>query len=442
MTTIIPRLARLVSAFIPIFAAILFLIRPSAMTAQAEDWPQWGGTQRDIVWRESGIVKTLPTTGLLPRVWSTPIGEGYSGPAVADGRVYITDRLARQNTERVLCLDAESGEILWKHEYPARYTIAYAAGPRSTPVVDGDRVYTIGAMGHMFCFDAKSGDVLWQKSFFDDYRTPIPQWGMVASPLVDGDQLITLVGGAGGALVVSFDKATGRELWRSLNDPDVGYCPPVMLTFGGKRQVIIWHPRAVTSIDPQDGSPIWSVPYRVKAALCVPMPRQIGNRLFVTSFYNGPRMIEVSDDGTSAKIVWSGRSNSEERTDGLHSIMPTPVVTEDHIYGVCSYGQLRCLDAKTGRRIWETREATGDGRWWNAFLIPHEDRYFLHNEQGDLIIANLSPKGYEEISRARLVEPTRRVNERMTIWSHPAFAMKSVFARNDREIVRVNLAAD
>jgi outer membrane protein assembly factor BamB len=409
-------------------------------TVPANDWPQWGGPQRDGVWREKGIVKTLPTKGLLPRVWSTPIGEGYAGPAVANGRVYVMDRLKAEGNERVLCLDAANGRILWQHRYRVRYTVAYDAGPRMTPLVDRDRVYTIGAQGHMFCFDATNGDVLWKKYFVDDFKTTIPQWGMVASPLVDGNQLITLVGGAGKALVVSFDKMTGEELWRALEDSEPGYAPPMLFTFHNVPQVIIWHPHAVSSLDPANGEVNWQIPFEVKAGLCVPAPRQIGNRLFLTAFYNGPRMIEVGAGGKSAKIVWKGNSNSEIRTDGLHSIMPTPWVNETHIYGICSYGQLRCLDAKTGKRIWETWEATGEGRWWNAFLIPHEDRFFIHNEQGDLIIAELSPAGYKELSRAKLVEPTRDVNGRMTIWSHPAFAMQSVFARNDKEIVRVNLA--
>ena len=174
------------------------------------------------------------------------------------------------------------------------------------------------------------------------------------------------------------------------------------------------------------------------------MPRHHGNRLFVTSFYNGPRMIEVGDDGRTARVVWKGNSNSERRTDKLHSIMPAPVITDTNIYGIGSYGQLRCLDVNTGERVWETLKATGDGRWWNAFLVPHEDRYFIHNEQGDLIIAELSPAGYKEISRAKLVAATRRLGSqgRTIVWSHPAFAMKSVFARNDEEIVRVNLAAE
>lgn len=414
----------------------LALLTPS----QADDWPQWGGPQRDLVWREKGIVKKLPTAGLLPRVWSAPLGEGYSGPAVANGRVYVMDRVRSQGVERVLCFDAETGKPIWNYDYKSQYTVDYPAGPRMTPLIEDGRVYTIGTMGHMFCFDEKSHDVLWSKNFLDDFGTQIPTWGMVAPPLVDGNQLITLVGGEGNALVVSFDKATGKELWRSLSDSEPGYCPPMMYTFGGTRQVIVWHPHAVSSINPANGEVYWEIPFSVKAGLCIPVPRQVGNRLFITAFYNGPLMIEVGPDGKSAKIAWKGKSNSEIRTDGLHAIMCTPWVTESHIYGVCSHGQLRCLDAKTGTRLWETLDATGSGRWWNAFLIPHEDRFFIHNEQGDLIIAELSPKGYKEQSRAKLVEPTRKVQERMTIWSHPAFAMKSVFARNDKELVRVNLA--
>ncbi|MCA9047601.1 MAG: PQQ-binding-like beta-propeller repeat protein, partial [Planctomycetaceae bacterium] len=277
---------------------------------------------------------------------------------------------------------------------------------------------------------------------------------MAASPLVDGNRLITLVGGPSGALVVAFDKATGKELWRSLEDPVIGYAPPVIYEFGGRRQLIIWHPSAVSSLDPESGKLLWEVPWEIRSGLSIPMPRKVGDRLFLTAFYNGPMMLQVGAD--SARVLWKGTSNSEIETDGLHSIMPTPWVTTQHIYGVCSYGQLRGLEADTGKRLWETRHATGEGRWWNAFLIPYQPggspdnssttvdnadlRYFLHNEQGDLIIARLTAAGYQELSRAKLVEPTRPVQRRMTIWSHPAFAMQSVFARNDKELVRVSLA--
>lgn len=412
-------------------------------TLLADDWPQWGGPARDLVWREKGIVKTLPPGDLLPRMWSTPIGEGYSGPAVAGGRVFITDLVDRKNkgaTERVLGLDAMNGKVLWTYAYPVDYGIAYPAGPRATPVVDGDRVFAAGAVGDLACLEAATGTLIWKKNLTAEYGYNIPTWGLSASPLVEEKQLITLVGGRQGALLVSFDKTTGQELWKAIDDPEVGYVPPVIFTFGGLRQLIQWHPRAITSLDPATGKTIWEVPFRAKVGLVIATPRQVGSRLFVTAFYNGPMMLEVAADGRSAAVAWRGKSESEMKTDGLHSIMSTPWMTETHIYGVCSYGQLRCLDAKTGERIWETRQPTGDGRWWNAFIVPHEDRYFLHNEQGDLIIATMSPEGYVERSRAKLVEPTRKVNNRMTIWSHPAFAMKSVFARNDKEIIRVDLS--
>ncbi len=424
-------------------AALLIGILGASVPARADDWPQWGGPRRDLVWREKGIVKTLPPGDVLPRMWATPIGEGYSGPAVADGRVFITDLVDRRSksaVERVLALDAATGRVLWTYAYPVEYGIAYPAGPRATPVVDGNRVYAAGAVGDLACLEADTGKVVWKKSLPAEYGANLPTWGLSASPLVDGEQLIALVGGRDGALLVSFEKTTGKELWKAIDDPAVGYVPPVIMTFGGLRQLIEWHPRAVTSLDPATGKVLWEVPFQAKVGLVISTPRQVGSRLFVTAFYNGPMMLEVAADGRSASVLWRGKSESEIKTDGLHSIMSTPWMTETHIYGVCSYGQLRCLDAKTGERIWETRKPTGDGRWWNAFIVPHEDRYFLHNEQGDLIIATMTPEGYTEQSRARLVEPTRKVNNRMTIWSHPAFAMRSVFARNDKEIVRVDLS--
>jgi hypothetical protein len=123
--------------------------------------------------------------------------------------------------------------------------------------------------------------------------------------------------------------------------------------------------------------------------------------------------------------------------------MCTPAFQDGYIYGVCSYGQLRCLEAATGKRVWESLELTGKGRWWNAFLVRHEDAYFVANEQGELIAARLSPQGVKTLSRMKILEPTTPLQRnRKVVWSHPAFAMKSIFARNDTEIVRIDLSAD
>jgi outer membrane protein assembly factor BamB len=427
--------------------AIALLVAGVTCLATADDWPQWGGPQRDAVWRESGIVDKLPTidpkTGMLPRTWTTKIGSGYAGPAVANGRVFVADRIAEKNLERVLCFDADTGKELWKQEYEAHYTISFPLGPRATPTVDGNRVYTLGAMGHLFCFDATNGHVVWQKNLPTDFGTKVPVWGMAGAPLVDGDQLIVLTGGKPGGMVVSFDKQTGAERWRALDGPEPGYCPPVIFEFGGRRQLIIWHPEAVAGLDPADGKVLWQVPFAVQSGLTIATPRKLGNRLFITSFYNGPLMIDLGVDGISPKVLWrTGPDSTERSNDSLHSIISSPIVTDDYIYGVGSYGEMRCLDTRTGHIVWETHDATGPGRWWNAFLVPHDNRVVICNEQGEIIFAKLSREGYNELSRAKMIEPTQPIGRRMTVWSHPAFAMRSVFARNDGELIRVNLAKE
>jgi outer membrane protein assembly factor BamB len=440
-----------------------------AAGARADDWPQWLGPQRDGIWREKGILAAFPKEGPTIR-WRTPIGAGYSGPAVADGRVFITDRklaagannpdsgFARnsiQGSERVHCLDEKTGKILWTHEYDCPYQISYPAGPRTTPIVSGGKVYTLGAMGDLLCLDAMNGKVLWSKNFPRDYQVTVPLWGFAASPLLDGDRLICLVGGPG-HVAVAFHKDTGKELWRALSAREPGYAPPMIYEVAGKRQLIVWHPESVNSLDPETGKVYWSQPFgaqpagpgrkMLKAALSIPTPRLMGDLLFVTAFYDGSLMLKLDTDRPGASVLWESTSRSEQpdRTDFLHSIMSTPVLKDGYIYGVCSYGELRCLDAKTGQRIWSTRQPTGGAevRWANAFLTPQGDRTILFNEHGDLIIAKLSPKGYEEISRANILTPTNRMAGagRRVIWSHPAYADRCVFARNDNEIVCVSMA--
>lgn len=424
-------------------------------TGTADDWPQWLGPQRDGVWRETGLRETFPADG-LPVRWRTPIGAGYAGPAVAQGRVFLLDRQVARGTaqpadafargtipgtERVLCLDERDGKVLWTHEYDCAYTVSYAAGPRCTPLVAGARVFTLGTEGNLLCLDTATGRVLWSRDFKTDYGVKTPTWGFAGHPLLDGDRLICLVGGAG-SVAVAFDRDTGRELWRALDAKEPGYCPPTLIEHGGRRQLILWHPEAVNALDPATGQVLWTVPFESRFGLSIPTPRLAGDRLFVTTFYNGSLLLRLQDG--PPEILWRSKKASEKDTTELHSIIPTPVIADDHLYGVCSYGQLRCLRLDTGERVWETLAATTPGketRWANAFLIPHGDRYFLFNERGELILARLTPAGYTELSRAKLLEPTNRDPGRLVVWSHPAFANRSVYVRNDQEIVCVSLAA-
>ncbi|HEY0982429.1 PQQ-binding-like beta-propeller repeat protein [Schlesneria sp. T3-172] len=430
-----------------------------ASSSFADDWPQWMGPERDAVWREKGIIKTFPADG--PKVrWRTKVGGGYAGPAVANGRVYVTDKqlptgesdpsnpFSRERqtaSERVLCLDDKDGSIIWKHEYDCPYTVSYPAGPRTTPVIKDGFVYTLGSEGHLFCLTADSGEVVWSRSFQKDYgRDQTPVWGYSSNPLLDGDRLICLVGGEGTA-VVAFDKSTGREVWRALDSTGEhasGYSSPIIVEAGGKRQLIVWHPSSINGLDPETGKVYWSVPFTSQTGLSVATPRVDGNLLFITAFYNGSMLLKLDEKTPTATEVWRRHGKNERQTDALHSIISTPMIDQGHIFGVCSYGELRCLDLKNGDRLWATFEATSgrSARWGNAFLVKHEDRYFLFNEQGDLIMAHLTPKGYHELGRAHLLEPTGPAERRDVVWTHPAFANRNVYVRNDREIVSASLA--
>jgi outer membrane protein assembly factor BamB len=177
--------------------------------------------------------------------------------------------------------------------------------------------------------------------------------------------------------------------------------------------------------------------------MTIATPRKLGDLLYVTSFYNGSVMMRLDKDKPAATKIWQSKKASEKETDALHTVMSTPFLEDGHIYGVCSYGQLRCIKAETGKRVWETFAATTTDkpvRWANVFLVKNEGRYFLFNEKGDLIIAKLSPAGYEELSRTHLIDPSNSDPGRPVVWSHPAFANRSVYARNDKEIVCVSLA--
>jgi len=449
----------IVSGFIRLLgcAAVIFGLQTSGV---ADDWPQWLGPNRDGVWRESGILDRFPEGG-PPVVWRQPIRAGYSGPAVADERLYVLDRNAATDedgnpiankdgipgTERVLCLDTKDGATLWEHEYDSTYKISYPSGPRTTPVVDGDRVYTLGAVGELICFDNQTGDIQWSRNFLQDYCKKPPVWGWAAHPLIDGDRLITLVGGVKTG-VVAFDKRTGDEVWRALHAKEIGYAPPVIYEAAGRRQLIVWHDVAVNGLDPETGERLWSVPFPAgtpqRPSAPIGTPKLMGDLLFVSSFYDGALALQLTDDKPGATLAWkSNKAKDPFHGQAVNVMMMTPALKDGCIYAVSGLGQFRCLDADTGEVLWRDY-APLDGKRANfatCFLIEHEDRFFIFNDRGELILARLTRGGYDEIDRVQLLEATQFVRGRDVVWSHPAFADRSMFARNDKEIIRVDLSA-
>ena len=417
----------------------------------AEDWPQFRGKDRAGVWTETGILEAFPPDGLKIK-WRSPLRSGFSGPAVAGGKVFVLDfapTTRPKGVERALAFDEKTGKLLWSREWEVNYAglaTTYAAGPRATPTVDGDRVYVFGSMGMLQCLRAADGKPLWQHDFVRDFGTEVPVWGMAAAPLVDGRRLICLAGGAGDSKVMAFDKMTGAVLWRALSsDFEPGYSAPILIQAGGKRQIIQWHPRGVASLDPETGKSLWELPFEGRLGLSVSTPVWSGLRLMISSFFGGSMMIALDDSGPRARMLWRGASRSETKPDGIHALISTPFIDGDYIYGICAYGHLRCLDANTGKQVWETLEVTRErARWAAAHLVRHQDRYFINNDRGELILAKLSPAGYHEIGRTRLIQPTSNSGNRREAgavnWTHPAYADRHIFTRNDQELICASLA--
>ena len=438
-------------------AVACWLLAPAV---QAQDWPQWRGPTRLGVWTETGIVDRFPDDGLKV-AWRTPIGGGFAGPVVAGGRVFVLDYQETPGTrtmdgaERLVALDEQTGALLWTQEWPATYRnlhAKFATGPRATPAVDGDRIFVVGAAGTILCLDVRTGAVLWQVDTTAAYGATVPVYGFSASPLVDGERLIVLVGGEPDALVVAFDTGTGEEVWRALPLlSEAGYSAPLIHEVGGVRQLILWHPLGISSLDPATGEVYWQHDWEIPSGMTVATPVVNGPYLAVTHFRRGSLMLQLDQDRPGARELWRGRSRSElpGQTDGLHALITTPLIIGDYLYGVGSYGELRCLDARTGERLWETDELVVQERWGTAIFVQHEDRVFVTNESGELILARLTPRGYTEIARTTVIEPTTRTQggasgrwgDRGVMWAHPAFANRHIILRNDQEIIRVSLDA-
>jgi len=441
-------------------ACLAIVIMLAVAHLSADDWPEWRGKGRLGTWNETGIVDRLPASGLTA-TWRTPIHAGYAGPAVSGGRVFVTDARrveggkAHDVIERVLALDERTGRVLWTHEWRTNYSglqLVYAIGPRATPTVDGDRVYVLGTMGNLFSFDTESGRVVWEKDYVRDFNASVPTWGMTGAPLVDGDRLICLVGGEPDAKLVALDKKTGAEVWRALaSDSEPGYSQPTIIQAGGARQLIVFHPKGISSVDPSTGRVYWESEHTVQMGIVVATPVHSGQYLFFTSQHGGARMFKLASDKPEATLLWSGLGEQDpgmthDTPNTFNSVISTPVIDGDYVYGLDNDGQLRCLSAATGKQVWTTDALLKEhAMYGTAFFVRQGGRYFISNDRGELVIAQLSPEGFKEIDRAKLLDPThpyvRRRQMPNVLWSHPAYANRHIVVRNDNEIIRVSLAA-
>jgi outer membrane protein assembly factor BamB len=389
----------------------------------AADWPQWLGPTRDGVSPES----VEPWTGPLKVLWRQPVGEGHSSPVVAVGRVFTHAKVAGSEREEVFARDAATGKLLWRHAYGRPpFSNFFGNGPRATPLVDGERVYTLGVSGILACWNAADGSEVWKLNILSQFKAANLFFGISSTPVIAGDKLgdklIVLVGGKD-ASIVAFDKLTGKVAWQSGSDK-ASYSSPVVTKHGERSLLIGLTHDGVTALDPATGQRHWQFPLVDSLAESSTTPVRVDDLLFASSVTYGSVVLRLTEkDGKPGyEQVW--------KDPALTCYFGTPVAFGEHLYvvtgSVTPPAALRCLEAKTGKVLW-TRPNVGQ---YHATLMRVKNRMLLLEEGGELALFEPDPKAYKELARAKVCGKT---------WAHPALANGKLYVRDDRELICVEV---
>lgn len=406
---------------------------------RADDWPQFRGLNRDAVWNEISVMQTFPADG-LPVRWRVPVGYGLSSPVVSRGCVYLIDAELNKPKaqERVRCWDEKTGKQIWSHIYDVTYPdwafdASQKAGPNSTPIMQDGKVWSLGQMGDVFCLDATKGSVVWHRNLMTDFKTKEFS-GTTPSPLIEGELLILVVGGTNHASVIALDKNTGKEIWRALDDKRT-FSSPIVIDSGGQRQLIVWTPDSVTSLNATTGKMWWRQELGAPGNLAtVPAPVFKDDLLLVSGM-----MLQLYHAKPAAKVLWPNKLTGTTRILSQSSI---PIILGDYVFsGKQPGGTLVCLEARTGKQVWESDKVTNKSQGSTIHLTLNGDSVLIFTDEGNLIRARLTPQGYDEISRVHVIDPQYTFAGRKVVWPPPAYANQHIFVRNEVELICASMAA-
>ena len=405
------------------FLLYAFVLILSSTQLRADDWPQFLGPRRDSTSLDKGLLDTFPKEG--PRlVWQREVGEGYSGPIIAGDKLILFHRVG--NDEVVECLSADSGKLVWKTAYPIEYTdtLGKGDGPRSTPVVSGDKVITLGAEGTLTCLTLDAGKKIWSRSLTGEYKTQLGYFGIGTSPVVEQNFVLVNVGGPK-AGIVAFDLESGKEVWKATGDGG-SYSSPVVCTVDGTRLTIFFTRNGAVVLDPKTGDIRYQKRWRARidASVNAATPIVIGNFAFLsTSYDTGALLLKLRKDG--ADEVWT-----DENVMSNH--YNTCVYHDGHLYGFDGRVDsriaptFRCVELKSKKVKWEKED------FGNGSMILADGRLILLTEKGDLCLVQTTPAAFRESARARLFDagPCR---------AHIALANGQLYARDQKKLVCVDL---
>jgi outer membrane protein assembly factor BamB len=393
--------------------AIAALISTHAL---AGDWPHYRGPALNGSTAET--VSAFPLGG--PReLWRVHLGTGLSSVTVAEGRVFSAGY--RDGKEVLYCLSATNGRALWTHAWTAKLgNYLFEGGPRATPTVDGDRVYMLGADGHVACVAAATGKPLWEKNLVSDFGGRRPEWGFSGSPTIDGKNVILDCGGKG-ASTIALNKLTGDTVWKS-GDDEAGYGSAIVAMLNGARRILVLKADALVALNAADGAEAarldWKTAYKVNAAT----PLLVGSRAIVSSAYN---------HGAAAFDFSGGKPAQAWFTKSMHAHFNSPVAHGGFVFGMDGEAGHRrsalvCLDLATGDEKWRAREVN------NGSLILAGDKLLILTEAGDLVLAAASGAGYKEIARKKVLSGR--------CWVQPTLANGKAYCRNNTgELVALDL---
>ena len=382
------------------------------------NWPHYLGPTLNGVAPEKAWNGQVPSS--LKTLWKANVGKGTAGITVVGDRAYSMGNA--DGKDSIFCFDVKTGKEIWKHEFPlALDPNMFEGGPRATPTIDGNRVYTVSHQGDLWCLDAASGKKIWYKHYQQDFKGQRPEWGYAGSPTVAGNLLLCDVGG-GNASTVALNKATGETIWKSGSDKP-GYATPIVANLDGKQTVVVFKAEHLVGYDLKDGRELWRTPWKTSYDVNAATPLPVGNnRLFISSGYNtGCALIQVS--GGKATQVWKSKKMANQ--------INTAVPAQGYVYGIdgnAGGGNLVCLDLSNGEEKWEEKTVKGGS------LIRADDKLIVLTEKGELVVADASPEGFKAGLRQQVFDKR--------CWVQPTLSAGRLFLKNNEgEIACIDFGA-
>ncbi|MCI0446605.1 PQQ-like beta-propeller repeat protein [bacterium] len=395
----------LAALVIPVF---LFSANPPSL-----DWPQYRGINRDGISRETGLLKTWPETG--PKVfWKAEVGPAYSAIAASGGRLFTMD--SKGADEFVVCFDATNGKELWRYRNDASFDNDQGNGPRSTPVVDGNMVYALGALGQLTALSTQDGKKVWAHNLKTEFGSEIPQWGTSTQPLVEKDLLIVDVGGDSGQSIMAFHKKNGTIQWKTHTDKQ-GYSTPIAVTVNSTRQILVFTGTTLVSVSPQ-GNFLWKYPWRTSYDANIASPIFVApDKVFISSSYDtGAALLQIK--GSSVQEIWKSRI--------MKNHFNSSVVDGNNLYGFDD-AILKCIDVITGAEKWKQ---SGFGK---GSLILADGHLIVLSERGKLALVEATPTAYKEVASFQALDGK--------CWTMPTLANGKLYLRNQKSLVSFDLKA-